>query len=96
MINGLNGLLAKDQQNTVKLELGKIIEACENLSNDEKAQLLKHLVGNDSGLSLVVGGSQVNANTVYQINLADREQVGDILKAIASRIEGEASRKAED
>jgi hypothetical protein len=64
MINGLNGLSAnKDQQNTVKLDFRKIIEACDNLSADEKAQLLKHLLGNDTGLSLVVGGSQVHANT---------------------------------
>jgi hypothetical protein len=88
MINGFTSSATQNQQGAVnKNELSKLIEECDRLDPEEKSKLVKHLLGNATGLSLVVGGSQFYANTVYQINLADREQVGGILKAIADRIE---------
>lgn len=96
MINGFDLVVTEntDQYTNVNnIDLSKIIEACDNLKSDEKAKLLKHLLGNNAGLSLVIGGTQFHADTVYQINLADKEQVSDILKAIANRIEGEAIKK---
>lgn len=87
MINGFHNSTAQVQDAVNKNDLSKLIEECDRLKPDEKSQLVKHLLGNDSSLSIVVGGSQFHANTVYQINLADRDQVGGILKAIADRIE---------
>jgi ribosomal protein L15 len=87
MIYGFHNSTAQERDTVNKNDLSKLIEECDRLKPDEKAQLVKHLVANDSSLSVVVGGSQFHANTVYQINLADREQVGGILKAIADRIE---------
>lgn len=73
--------------NVNKSEFSKLLEACDHLSNEEKAKLLKHLIGNDTGLSVSVGGSQFCANTVYQVNLTDKEQVSDVLRLIANIIE---------
>lgn len=94
MINGFKeGVTDQNQHKNVKnIDLSKIIEACDSFKSDEKAKLLRHLLGNDAGLSLTIGGTQFHADTVYQINLADREQVADILKAIATRIEGEGKK----
>ena len=91
MINAFNNSTVQVRDAVNKNDLSKLIEECDRLKADEKAQLVKHLLGHDSSLSLVVGGSQFHANTVYQINLADREQVGGILKAIADRIEVDSS-----
>ncbi len=87
MINGFHNSTAQVEDAVNKNDLSKLIEECDRLKPDEKSQLVKHLLAKDSSLSIVVGGSQFHANTVYQINLADREQVGGILKAIADRIE---------
>jgi hypothetical protein len=87
MINGFNNSTAQAQDAVNKNDLSKLIEECDRLKPDEKTELVKHLLAYNSSLSVVVGGSQFHANTVYQINLADREQVGGILKAIADRIE---------
>ena len=64
-----------------------LFEVCDRLSNEEKAKLLKHLIGRDTGLSVAVGSKSFNANTVYQINISDKEQISDVLRAIASIIE---------
>ncbi len=74
----------------IEIEEEKIIELCETLSSDKKAQLVKRLLA-DQSIQVVFGNSQMHADTIYQINLSDREQMADILKAIASRISKEPS-----
>ncbi|MEM7552608.1 MAG: hypothetical protein AAF378_00640 [Cyanobacteria bacterium P01_A01_bin.84] len=66
-----------------------LFEICDRLSNEERGKLLKHLIGRDTSLSVAVGSSSfnANANTVYQINISDKEQVSDVLRAIAKIIE---------
>ncbi len=63
-----------------------ILEKCKKLSPDEKAELLKGLLG-DSNLSVVFGNYQLHGDTIYQINLAEKEHMAEILRAIANRIE---------
>jgi hypothetical protein len=74
----------------IEIEEEKIFELCETLSSDKKAQLVKRLLA-DQSIQVVFGNSQMHADTIYQINLSDREQMADILKAIASRISKEPS-----
>ncbi len=45
----------------------KIID---KLTPDAKAELVKYMLGNDSGITVVFGNSQVSCETVYQFNLA--------------------------
>ena len=64
-----------------------LFEVCDRLSNEERGKLLKHLISRDTGLSVAVGSKSFNANTVYQINVSDKEQISDVLRAIANFIE---------
>jgi hypothetical protein len=66
-------------------KLGQIMEECDRLGANERAKLLKHLLG-DSSINVTIGSSHFDANTVYQINLAIPEQMIGILEAIADRI----------
>ena len=50
-------------------KLGQIMEECDRLGANERAKLLKHLLG-DSSINVTIGSSHFNADTVYQINLA--------------------------
>jgi ABC-type uncharacterized transport system permease subunit len=68
-LNGLKGLL----------------EATDQLSVEEKAELVKHLVKSGS-LSVVLGNQHLSAQVVIQINTMDREGLADILQAVADRI----------
>lgn len=61
------------------------MEECDRLNADERAKLLKHLLG-DAGINVTVGSSQFNADTLYQINIATPDQMAGILKAIADKI----------
>lgn len=66
-----------------------LFEVCDRLSKEEKAKLLKHLISRDTDLSVAIGSSSfnANANTVYQIGISDKEQISDVLRAIANFIE---------
>ncbi|MBD2479519.1 hypothetical protein H6G79_31515 [Anabaena sp. FACHB-83] len=44
-------------------------------------------------LQVVIGSNQVHANTVYQVNLSNPEQISTILEAIARKIISEDSEK---
>ena len=66
-------------------KLGQIMEECDRLGANERAKLLKHLLG-DSSINVTIGSSHFDANTVYQINLAIPEQMIGILEVIADKI----------
>lgn len=63
----------------------KIFELCDRLSPDNKAQLVKHLLG-DQSLQVMFGNSQLHVGTMYQINLSDKDQMAMLLRAIADKI----------
>lgn len=63
----------------------KIFELCDRLSPDKKAQMVKRLLG-DQSLQVAFGNSQLHADTIYQINLSDKDQMAMILRAIANKI----------
>jgi uncharacterized protein (DUF302 family) len=63
-------------------DLFKLIE---NLSFDEKVQVVERLVGRNSGLSVMLATQHGN-NLQSEISLMPNEQVGDVLHAIATKI----------
>jgi hypothetical protein len=66
----------------------ELMENCDRLSPEEKAKLVKRLLG-DNSLNVTIGSScssHLTADTIYQINLSASDQIADILDAIASKI----------
>jgi hypothetical protein len=63
-------------------ELKEIMEKVDRLNAEDKAKLIKHLLG-DLSPNVTIGSS---ADTVYQINLASSEQMSAILNVIADKI----------
>lgn len=70
--------------------LKELMEKSDRLDADEKAKLIKHLLG-EPGLQVVIGSNQVHATNVYQVNLNSSDQISTILKAIAKRISSDDS-----
>lgn len=66
-------------------KLEDLVNECDRLSVDERAKLLKHLLG-DLSLNLTIASSQFHADTVYQINFATPDQLAGMLQAIADKI----------
>lgn len=66
-------------------KLEDLVNECDRLGADERAKLLKHLLG-DSSLNVTIASSQFNADTVYQINFATPDQLVGILQAITDKI----------
>ncbi len=69
-------------------------QEAKNLSTDEKAELVKRLLGKESGLVLVSTNSNLVDYVIAQISLLSSEGLAYVLRAIASRIacEGHSSR----
>jgi hypothetical protein len=70
------------------IDVEKLMKDCDRLSPEEKAKLVKRLLG-DSSLNVIIGSScssHLTADTIYQINLSASDQIADILDAIASKI----------
>lgn len=61
-----------------------IFELIEDLSLDEKAQVVGRLVGKHSGLSVMIGRGHDNLQS--EINLMPNEELSDVLNAIAVKI----------
>ncbi|MBH8564450.1 hypothetical protein I8748_20070 [Nostoc sp. CENA67] len=70
--------------------LKELMEKCDRLNAEERAKLLKHLLG-DPSLQVVIGSSQFHATNVYQVNLTSPEQISTILEAIAKKISSDDS-----
>ncbi|WP_438553934.1 hypothetical protein [Chroococcidiopsis sp.] len=75
-------------------ELESLLEKCNRLPPDKKAQLLKSLLG-DQAISVVFGNSNLYADTIYQINVSDNNQVAELFRTIAQRIEKEIDRDSQ-
>lgn len=85
-----NGNNFEDQEEIKPETLDAIQDAIQNLSADEKAKLIKSLLG-ENGLQIIAGPSQFNATNMfntnlYQISLMDKSELGSILEAIAERL----------
>lgn len=63
----------------------EILGLTENLSVEEKAELIEKLLSG-SGLSVVLGNNQMSAQMVVQINMMSKDELGDILRAVATKI----------
>jgi hypothetical protein len=69
----------------IDTNLSELMEDYDRLNGDERAKLLKHLLG-DAEFNVTVGSSQFNADTLYQISTATVDQLSEILQAIAQKI----------
>jgi len=61
----------------------------EGLSIEEKAELVQRLLGDQSGLSVVLGNAPLHSWVIMQINRMSRNELSDVLKAITDRIASE-------
>lgn len=69
-----------------KPKFESVVSAADTLTVNEKAKLIKHLLGT-APLSVVVGGNQqISGSIAVQINTASNEVLGDILDAVAERV----------
>lgn len=69
-------------------QLENLLQTVDGLSTEEKATLIKHVLG-DPGLSVVFGNNQLSGSIIVQINTIDRSALGDLLEAIAERVRTE-------
>ena len=76
---------AEDDQ-AVKLE--DLYQVIDQLPARERARLAKHLIG-ASDLSVTFGDRPLTDFIVAQIQMMNRDELGEILNAIASRIKTE-------
>lgn len=70
--------------------LKELMEKSDRLDAEERAKLIKHLLG-EPGLQVVIGSNQVHATNVYQVNLNSPDQISTILEAIARKISSDDS-----
>ena len=70
----------------VRHTLGEILPMVEGLSIEEKAELVQQLLGEQSGLSVVLGNAPLHSLVIMHINRMSRDELSNILKAIADRI----------
>lgn len=72
--------------NFKETSLSDVLPLIEKLPVEEKAQLVKKLLGTE-GLSVVLGNNQLSGSIIVQINTMGNEDLSDILRAIATKIE---------
>lgn len=68
-------------------KLEELLQEVEQLPTEERAQLMKWLLGKQNGVNIVFG--HLSGSIAIQINTMDSEQLGDLLRAIAQRIVAE-------
>ncbi|WP_038020040.1 hypothetical protein [Synechococcus sp. PCC 7335] len=66
----------------------QLFEAAENLSPEERAELIDLLLAaKSSNVFVGVGTTRLTAQTVFQINMNSKEDYAQILKAVASKMQ---------
>jgi|GEM_PF-2735792 len=90
-----NGLLTvnpveEHKESTKSPKLTRLKAEIDDLKPDEKAEVMKHLLGSDKSLQVVFGNSNVTATTMFQINITSDADVSNLLKAVADRMEKES------
>jgi hypothetical protein len=78
-----------ENQTTTNLNFEELLDSIEKLPTLQKAQVIEHLLGKNSSLSVVLGNNQLYGDIIMHINMMPKEQLGDILKAIAARFRNE-------
>ncbi|MBD1836656.1 hypothetical protein [Coleofasciculus sp. FACHB-501] len=69
------------------MKLDELKPLVQQLSAQEKAELVKELIGTDSGLQVVLGGSvSTSAEIVIQIQTASSVDISALLEALAYRV----------
>lgn len=69
--------------NRQMLKLEEVFVLIDQLSIEERVQILKHLLG---GLSEETGNPRLPSPVIRQINRMDESGLGEVLRAIASRL----------
>ena len=72
-------------------DVDSLYDAAKELPAEQRAELVKKLLGSQEGTTLSFGNSSVSAETVYQINLTSREEMALVLEAIAGKIRTDSS-----
>ena len=72
-------------------EVDGLYDAAKELPVEQRAELVRKLLGNSEGTTLSFGNSSVGAETVYQINLTSREEMALVIEAIAGKIRSDSS-----
>lgn len=69
------------------MKLDELKPLVQQLSAQEKAELVKELIGKDSGLQVVLGGSvSTSAEIAIQIQTASSVDISALLEALAYRV----------
>jgi hypothetical protein len=68
----------------------QILEQAEKLSAGGKGRLINKLLSG-SGLSVVLGNNHLSGSVIVQINMMGKDDLGEILHAIANRISKQGS-----
>jgi hypothetical protein len=64
----------------------ELLSLIDQLSLDDRSLLLNQLLDKQSGSKLVFGNNQLLGFIIVQINTMNKDQLGDLLNAIADRI----------
>jgi hypothetical protein len=80
-------VVSQQEPNCKKQDLEELLHCIEQLSSSDQIALMQRLSGsNNSGLNIAPGNRQLLESILMQINTLNREQLGEILSAIANRI----------
>ena len=75
------------------MKLDEIKPLVQQLSAQEKAELVKELIGKDSGLQVVLGGSNwTSAEIAIQIQTASSVDLSVLLEALAQRVRSQSQK----
>jgi hypothetical protein len=75
----------------IKPTLDEVLPVVEDLPVEEKAKLIQRLIGKQSGLSVVLGSSHLHDSIIGLISMMSRDELSEILKAVAQRITSEGT-----
>jgi len=75
----------------VRHTLEEILPVVESLPVGEKSELVQRLIGKHSGLNVVLGSSNLCDSIIGLISMMSRDELSEILKAIAQRITSEGT-----
>lgn len=72
-------------ENGSKNNVEKILKDIQDLSVNERAELLEKVLGN-SGLMVTLGNNSLRAENITQINIMSKEEASELLRIIARRV----------
>lgn len=72
--------------NNVRLTLDRVLSMVEGLPIKEKAELAQLLIGEQSGLCVVLENKNLRYSVVEQIETMSRDQLSAVLELVAKRL----------